>query len=511
MNLKVTLFTASLLTSLMSLAQNPGTLDTSFGTNGKTTTDLYGYQEIFNMAIQSDGKSVLVGRSKTGSNYNFCVFRYNTNGTIDTSFGTNGATSIDMKGNGGFDEARAIVIQPDGKIVVGGSAGLETNNGTCHFGLVRLNTNGTLDTTFGTAGKTSFPVGTSTSPDNRIYNLTLQPDGKIIAIGEASSPGTFDDFAIVRLNTDGSLDSDFSNDGKTTVSFVNLNDKALKTLLQPDGKIIVAGSASSDLGIVRFFDDGSIDTSFGTNGKILLETSETDFSFTLSNLEFQADGKIILLGTVSGDVALRRINVDGTIDTTFGVNGKVKTDIDNTSTDSGSTGLLIQPDGNIIATAMCSTGSVNYFGILRYTSAGVLDNTFSNDGKVLTNFLSGFNTATSVALQADGKLLVSGFTGFTGQTHSAIARYNTGVNLGTSIFDATTIKVYPNPTLNEVNIESTIIDLTNQNYSVVDQIGKTVLLGKLNNQINNKIDLSQLNSGVYFIKIANAAFKVVKQ
>lgn len=510
MNVKTTLFSALLMVCLYANAQNPGQLDASFGTAGKVIANPYGYQEIYASAVQSDGRIVSVGMSRNTNDYNFSVMRFNINGTVDTSFGTNGAMYVDMRNGGYFDSAKAVVIQPDGKIIVGGSAGLSTSNGACYFGLIRLNTNGTLDTTFGTAGKTSFPVGvaTSSNQDNRIHKLALQSDGKILAVGEAYNDATSEDIAIVRLNTDGSLDTDFSNDGKATVNFGTFEEKALNLRIDPDGKILMAGEINDDLGLVRFYNDGGIDTSYGTNGKLLTETSETGYSFNyLTAVAFQADGKILALGTVSSDVAIRRINSDGTIDTTFGTNGKVQTDIDNTSSDSASTGFLIQPDGYIIATSICATGGTNYFATLRYTLNGLLDNTFSNDGKVLTNMASGYNSAMSAILDQDGKLLISGFAGFTGQTGFALARYGTGI-LGTIQFERSITKLYPNPTSDKVHIVSTDVNFDIVTYSIVDPMGKTIVNGKLID--TNQIDLSGLNAGVYFIKIENQDFKIIK-
>ncbi|MCK7591246.1 T9SS type A sorting domain-containing protein [Subsaxibacter sp. CAU 1640] len=510
MNLKTTLFSVGLIFAGLSLqSQTPGSLDTSFGTNGKVLTNLYGYQEIFDTALQSDGKIISVGRSKNGNDYNFCIFRHNVDGSLDTSFGTNGGVVIDIKGNADYDEARAVVVQPDDKIIVGGSAGLEATNGNSHFALVRLNVNGTLDSTFGTGGITSFIVGSDTSdPDGRIYKLKLQADGKILAAGSARNTTTFRDFALVRLLSNGALDSDFSNDGKVTVDFGYILDRAVDFNIEDDGKITVVGDTSSDVGLARFFDYGSLDTSYGTSGKITVDNGST---FIMSGAAFQPDGKVLVLGNISNDLVLRRLNTDGTFDATFGTAGSVTTDIDNSSSDTGSTDLLVQPDGNIIVTALCNTGGTRYFGILRYTGAGTLDPTFSNDGIVLTNFLGGANTATSALFQNDGKLVIGGFAGFTGQTELALARYYTGISLGTPTVENATVKVYPNPTSGILNIQNSLNSLASQKYSVVDQLGRVVANGTFMDGINNQINLSTLNSGVYHIVLQNTTIKIVKQ
>jgi len=507
MNIKLSSVVALtlLVSSTTLLAQNPGTLDTSFGTSGKVITDLYGYQEINDVAIQSDGKIVSIGRSKHGTDYNFAVYRHLPNGTIDTSFGTNGGVFVDIKGTNRFDQANVVVIQPDGKILVAGSAGLATDNSTAHFGFIRLNTNGTLDTTFGTGGKTSFAVGNNSStPNNRVFDMKLQSDGKIVAVGKASNTSSFSDFGIVRLNADGSLDTDFSNDGKYTVDLGYVLDEATHLNINTaNGKILIAGETNSNLGLAMINDDGSLDTTFGTGGKMIVDF---DNSLIFSGVAFQNDGKILVSGNESGDIVVYRVDANGTLDTSFGTNGKTITDLDSGSVDKSSKTLIIQPSGEIIVIGETNTGSTNYFALVRYTSSGQLDTTFSNDGIVLTNFGPGFNSTTSAVFQPDGKLVVAGFTGFSGQTALALARYNTGVTLNTQSNTISKINLYPNPVTDLITVEG--VFEVNSHYRIFDALGREVKKGLIKSENSTSINVSNLSKGTYYINIDT--FDVVK-
>lgn len=490
------------------LAQNPGTLDSSFGTSGKVVTNLFGNQQLNDLAIQTDGKIVSVGRSLTGNDYNFAVYRHLANGTVDTSFGTNGGVNVDLKGIGGYDTANAVLIQPDGKIIVAGAAGLETIEGDSHFGFIRLNANGTLDTTFGTNGKTSFAVGSNNIvPLNTVKAIKLQSDGKIVAVGSAYNTSSDFDFGVVRLNADGSLDSDFSNDGKFTIDFGSSNENATHLKIsESSGKILIAGEAFyNDLGLTLINDDGSLDTTFGINGKRIVDL-DSGFSFSYSGVAFQPDGKVLISGKYADDFCVYRITDNGSLDVSFGINGKVTTDLDNGSIDNPSKSILIQPNGGIIVIGNSITGSTDYFSLVRYTSLGQLDTTFSNDGIVLTSFGSGYTRSTSASFQPDGKLVVVGFTEITQIVSLALARYNTGVNLNTDGYSIKKTILYPNPTTDIIAINGNFTD--NSSYTVFDNLGREVLKGSVKFGNTTTLNVVNLNKGIYYISIDDS--EVVK-
>ena len=244
---------------------NPnGSLDAPFGTNGKVSNTLSPTSDLARaVRLQTDGKIVAVGYAFTSSNFDYALVRYNINGSLDASFGTNGRVFTDF-GDARSDAAYAALIQPDGKIVAGGSA--QTPGGApSNFALARYNTDGSLDTNFGTGGKTTTDFfGLA----DRIHALVLQTNGKIAAAGYATVPASSShtDFALARFNANGSIDSTFGTNGKTTTNFVNAigEDRAFALVLQADGKLVAAGfgttqpNTSAIMALVRYIGDPPI-------------------------------------------------------------------------------------------------------------------------------------------------------------------------------------------------------------------------------------------------------------
>jgi uncharacterized delta-60 repeat protein len=239
----------------------PGDLDPLFGTGGKVTTPVGTGRDLAQaVALQSDGKIIVVGYAQS----DFAIVRDLPNGTLDTSFGTSGTGKVLTPiGSATPDEAYAVAVQTDGKIV---AAGFTTNAGNRDFAVVRYLSNGTLDPTFGTGGKVITPVGTG---DDLAEAVVVQPDGKIIVAGSSTFV-----FALVRYNADGSLDTGFGTGGKTLFSVSTSGGLAHSVALQADGAILVGGSSVVNVGqsgldkftLVRFAPNGTVDNTFGTGG-----------------------------------------------------------------------------------------------------------------------------------------------------------------------------------------------------------------------------------------------------
>ena len=267
-----------------------GDLDTSFDTDGKVSTPiLSGADEANSVVLQSDGKIVAAGSSYNGSNYDFAVVRYNTDGSLDTTFGTGGKVTTSIGSDP--DVANSVVLQSDGKIV---AAGYSHNGSNFDFAIVRYNTNGSLDTTFDADGKQTTSIGSGTDGAN---SAVLQSDGKIVAAGYSHN-GTNTDFAVVRYNTDGSLDTTFDTDGKQTTAIGSGTEVANSVVLQGDGKIVAAGyshnGTNTDFAVVRYNTDGSLDTTFDTDGK---QTTAIGSGTEVANsVVLQGDGKIVAAG-----------------------------------------------------------------------------------------------------------------------------------------------------------------------------------------------------------------------
>src|SRR5213080_4539053 len=416
-----------------------GDLDPTFGTGGMVMTDINRSTDIANaVAVQSDGKLVVVGQTYKNNDYStedFAVARYNTDGTLDNSFGSGGRVRTDFPGLAAVPSS--VVIQPDGKIVVaGGAFPLFTFAG--NFQVVRYNSNGSLDRSFGNGGivTTTFPEG------SYAFALALQSDGKIIAAGTVFvdfNPGDMSDtdFALARYNPDGSLDTTFGNGGTVTTDFFGNEDDVFSVLIQPDGKIIAVGSANSpvnyyDFAAARYLANGTLDSTFGTGGKVSTDFGDHNFDQARS-AALQSDGRIVAAGFaisqngLSQNFAVARYTSNGVLDTTFSRDGI--TQIDFGSCCQSAYKVLLQSDGKIITVGYPNTeDSDSDFLLARLSPRGSLDATFGVGGKVRTSFGDLTGGANGAALQSDGKIVAVGFQAtFSNQwTNFALARYLDG-------------------------------------------------------------------------------------
>jgi uncharacterized delta-60 repeat protein len=385
----------------------PGDLDTSFGTGGKVITDVNNQRnEARKAVIQSDGK-IIVGGGISGTNTDFLLVRYNTNGSLDSTFGSGGIVITDNNGNS--DNLGALAIQADGKILAFGNTG--RTGVTPGVLLVRYNTDGTLDNSFGTGGMASASFG------NFIhfgYSLVIQPDGKIVGVGATRDSANLPVMFAIRFNMDGTLDTGFDTDGKVTVSFGGTDvGSASSVNLQPDGKLVLAGITDDpvtfrDFALARLNGDGSLDSSFGSGGKV---TTNVDRSDGVSDSAIQPDGKIVLVGysNTGSKIALVRYKIDGNIDETFGNGGKVET-VAATGENFGAS-ITFQPDGKILAGASSGVFPNRRFALVRYNTNGLVDTSFGMGGVTLTPISSNsLDTPKSVLLQGDGKIVLAGDT-----------------------------------------------------------------------------------------------------
>jgi uncharacterized delta-60 repeat protein len=376
-------------------------LDTSFNSpNGfiiQTVGSVsdYGYS----LVIQPDGKILLGGHCDSGSGWDFCIARFNSNGTLDTTFGTGGKLIQDI--GTALDFGHSLVIQPDGKILLGGYCQISYSR----FCIARFNSEGTIDTTFGSSGKVIQNIGSFYGDLG--YSLAIQPDGKILLGGSCDNGSNFD-FCIARFNSDGTLDTTFGSIGEAIQPIGSAGDHGYSLAIQTDGKILLGGSCGSGLNldfcIARFNSNGTLDTSFGSSGKVIQPLGS---SYNIGkSLAIQPDGKILLGGSCNYKFCIARFNSNGTLDTTFGSSGKVIQPIGSDS-DWGSS-LTIQPDGKILLGGYCYNGSYYDFCIARFNSNGTLDTSFGTSGKVIQPIGSSDDIGRSLAIQPDGKILLGG-------------------------------------------------------------------------------------------------------
>lgn len=403
---QVCLLTTVLLSFDNGRAQTPGSLDTTFGTGGIATTHLNVTAQLKDLAIQADGKIIVVGSTfatappgQPVTNITAVVARFNSNGSLDTTFDGNGYNnSLFML------DANSVVLQPDGKIVVGGRI---QNSGYEAFSIARFNSDGSLDSTFNGNGKVTTAIGITSS----IISVNVQADGKIVAAGRTALTGTFSnrDFAIVRYNADGSLDTTFGTSGRVATD-ISSTDDLYDSVIQEDGKILTVGFSTDPLStmksvtLVRYNGDGSLDTTFGSNGKVISPGAADTLA---TEVAIQSDGKIVIVGD---GIPPLRYNSNGTVEMIFQTSGNYF-----------GLSVAIQPNGKIVAAGGEIVGGPSNFATVRYNNNGMLDTSFGTGGKVLTSFTSSTGVA-ALALQSDGKVLAGG-TVSDGNFEFAIARY----------------------------------------------------------------------------------------
>lgn len=386
-----------------------GGLDTSFDSDGTATTAGLGIADLHGVAIDSAGQIVVVGSIyPLTAPADMALARFNSNGALDTSFGIGGIARVDF---GGADLGQAIAIQSDDKIVVGGPHGSE-------FAIARLDASGALDPSFDADGRASFDLGGS------VQALAIQADGKIVAAGGGSNK-----FMLLRLNSTGALDVTFDADGKQMTEFSGPSAVQTGALaLQVDGKIVVAGSAAGDFGIVRYTSGGALDTTFDTDGKVI-----TAFLGPTVNagedIAMQPDGKLVVVGTIATerDTAIARYTTAGALDSTFGTEGRVVLNADTTEF---ARAVAVQSDGKILVAGMSFGTTVDLF-LFRLLADGTLDPTFGTGGLVKTNFSTSFLQVNAIAIQPDTKILVAGAE-FSGGADFLVLRYNADGTLDTS-------------------------------------------------------------------------------
>jgi uncharacterized delta-60 repeat protein len=401
-----------------------GSLDATFGNGGKVATGIAFAPAVSGapvaMALQADGRVLLLGGLK--------LLRYNSDGSADTAFGTAGAVTVPFSGSV-FDAATAtdVAVQVDGKLVV---VGFTHVNNQDDFALARFNANGTLDTSFGSAGKLSTDFFGNTDQARRVR---IQPDGKIVVAGLATTGSGVTantDFAVARYNPDGSLDTTFGSGGKVNTNIAGKYDSALGMALQGDGKIVLAGRVGvdggldPDFGVARYDASGNLDASFGAGGIV-----RTDFGLgnweEAADVAVQGDGRILVTGRVrigaAFTFALARLNGDGTADAGFGTAGLATTAV--TSQSDVAKALLIQADGKIVVVGQSTNLSPNPdMAIARYQANGSLDTAFGAAGKLTVDFFGAIDGAEAVAVQPDGKIIVGGFARNAGTTGFALIR-----------------------------------------------------------------------------------------
>ena len=384
-------------------------LDPTFGSGGEVVTSLGGDDVAAKVLVQPDGKIVAVGTSTSGGVSSFALARYNSDGSPDTTFGTNGEVTSPL------GSATGATLDANGDIIVAGQ-----DSTSAHFVVARFTSAGALDSTFGTAGVVTTAIVNATNA-----SVAVQPaDGKIVVAGESAGTafGPISTIDVIRYNTDGTLDSSFGTGGVADAGSGGIINQVL---LQTDGDIVVAGNnvpsalSGSAFFIKRLESNGSVDNTFQPFVDIQVP-GDRDIAIALA---LQSDGKILELGTINGEPILVRSNSDGSLDTSFGVNGQVFMDsalnvsfvdpnIDVTEIRSG---LAIQSNGQIIVIGFSGPANnrslIGGFEVTRFNADGSLDTRFGDGGTVTASFAPTVMAQDVVVQPTDGKIIVAGGSG----------------------------------------------------------------------------------------------------
>ncbi len=423
-----------------------GALDPNFGSQGKQTTSFSPHNDIAkDLALQSNGKLVLAGfaYNNEGDDRDFALLRYNTDGNLDTTFGTGGkiTTAFFAAPNDLSEVANAVVIQPDGKIIAAGwtkgkpiiqnDEVVGFNNRI--FALARYNTDGTLDKSFDVDGLVTTKLRAAVeSNEDTISDIALQADGKIVVTGwsyDAVAKGY--DFATVRYLSNGALDTSFgaAKNGIVLTAIGESDDGANGIVIQPDGKILVAGmscnsqncstiNGNDDFAFARYNPDGTLDNTFNDDGKASFSTAILIYNDGASRVILQPDGRIVAAGGRSkgddnyrqeGDFALVRLNANGQLDASFGQVGWVKTPIGLDRSDAAD--LAYRADGKLVVVGAAMYNTVNTsFAMATYNPNGSLATSFGQaaSGIVTTTFGANPSAANAVMIQPNGYITVAG-------------------------------------------------------------------------------------------------------
>jgi uncharacterized delta-60 repeat protein len=414
----------------------PGQLDPSFGVGGTVVTQFpSSYSGVHAVAVQADGRIVAAGFAHTNDSIvsDFALTRYDASGALDPTFGTGGIVRTDFGGR--FDEALAVAAQPDGRVVVAGSSSDATGS---DMAVARYNSDGTLDLSFDGDGMALVDFGSEASA----RAVALQPDGKVVLAGSVAQPVgggcCVTDFALARLTSAGALDSSFDGDGRVVTDFLpgadNGHDAAQAVLVQADGRIVAAGSGvaggtSVEFAVARYLADGSLDATFSGDG--LVTTDFVGYFDEIRDLAVDAGGRLVAGGQSCEfpgnadevcDFGLVRYTSSGILDRRFGRQGRIRTDLGG-DVGEGIRGVVVQTDGRIVATGDTSGPGGPDVGLTRYRANGSLDRSFGVNGVVITPVSPSTDEVGGLALQADGRLVVAGTTAVSQSFGFFVSRY----------------------------------------------------------------------------------------
>ncbi len=505
---KISLLLAGLLISFSLLGQIPGTLDSTFGTNGIRKTD-YNFQHNISTAsaIQDDGKIILAGHSFQSSTTYPTFARYKPSGNLDPDF-CDGAGITGFVPPTGAEWIHDMILQPDGKIL---AIGYFSNNSHSIYDMIvmRLKSDGKLDGTFNNTGRIQIDFGPYKSFG---HALAIQDDGKIIAVGYLEVGINYVHCALCRLNTDGTIDYNFGTNGLIILDLGYLHNYTNNVAIQGD-KILIGGLSymyggdSEYITLCRLNSDGSLDDSFGLDGITTIEIDMNVWVLVSRGAMCLDDQDRILYGAFISDdqddyFAIYRFLSDGNLDKSFGENGFTVTDLEQNAAINA---VTIQSDGKIIAGGF--QGNSN-FAMVRYLENGEPDISFGTDstGIVITNLPE--SAITSLKMSEEGKIIASGKAkNFGGNKDFVLARYHSGLNVGIETKDNVEINfsINPNPVADQAILSFSLKEAVRVRAEVINTFGSIVasITDEYypEGEYQLRWDGSGLPAGVYIVKM----------
>lgn len=393
-----------------------GTLDSTWGNGGRVTTDFLaasseGAADI--ARIQADGKMVVVGGTQNGVGSGVAITRYNENGSLDATFGSGGKVTIANPTWQNFNPT-SIAMDSDGNFLVAGNV---HNGSWSDFAAMRIHADGTLDTSFGLFGTASVHFGPLFNTNSTAASVAVDATGQIVLAGTVHSLGasTGRDFALVRLNTNGTLDTSFGTGGKTTIHFT-FEDILKSMAIDASGRIVVAGntglSSSADAAVARLNHDGTLDSTFGIGGKTSLSFGAPATFDQVGGMALDASGRIVIAGGTGSSFAVARLNAaNGSLDPDFGSGGKSTISLNPDYHSASAEGLAIDSAGRIAVVGYAFSGFASGSVAVMFKTNGSPDIDFGNGGRLLT--VAGNNTFGSggAAFDPADRLMVAGTSG----------------------------------------------------------------------------------------------------
>jgi len=454
------------------------------------------------IAIQDNGRILLGGSGVLNGESGHLIIRLLDDGSIDSSFGNKGGVALSYA-QYGIGEIADLKIQTDGKIMA------VSNITNSDIMLIRLKRNGKFDSSFGINGIVTPNFQLST----HMFDMQIQPDGKYVLAGH--NYNDYDgnrDIVVLRFNTDGSLDKSFGGSGEVIIS-LNYAKFATAVILQPDGKIIVGGASNflthERFFIVRLNKNGMVDTSFGSDGTITTEVGGGQDH--INSMALQPDGKILAAGPANitnqafkEKIALIRYNNDGSLDESFGINGLATAKFENKGVEAKT--VLLQQDARIIV-AGTALGDHDYYRdpcLARFKPDGSLDSSFGVNGMKRTRTADGGDIIYDAALQPDGKIVLTGETYIHDSYYTTAFRYNNDIqfNHSTAIGNTLAVMLYPNPVRDVLNIKGLDAGMSYE-LSVMSVPGNLVAQTSVINSSSYTWNVEGLSKGIYYLRITS--------